>query len=542
MSECQVEIKCLSDAVQVGETFDCIVKITNAKTAQSQLQLLLCYASIHGEMYLDPTLVRVSEFEDVQRQGLLNKRTMSGLVHIPKAATSYSVSNALSGMFGSLLGFNQASTLTEASEQQEENATPVYMTRPDILGVDLSLAPGESQWFHLRRRIPLKTVPSYKGIAFQFQHRLVVGAQFPDNNACVEYEFEINFLPNSKQRPDLPLGKFSQISIAGPNVFADVHKPIFDMEPAEVNEKNMEGALTAERWPLDDQHDDNNGKQKFDQFLFSLLEADGTAYAAGEHRSRKQGFTPEEEENDKEGEMLGLLRREETLSRMTTRYEIANQQKLICRVMFNKSKYLAGEMMLLEINEMRGAIRQIHVQLESVERIVPEIRMRNSTNTERVTRRIWTKLTRCVYGLDNFSLAMSIPEECPTTLETQQFGVEHFLRIEILRDTSERQEWIRSSRYNSKDGMEMGRVSIEENHQPLDSSKNEIKGLDTSLNVEKEEPKKLEETSRSSRESGHRSTASITNAREMRIEHAPPTFPAETIQCCLSVRIEHLLA
>ncbi|WBW72515.1 Rab-specific(Ryh1/Ypt6) Ric1-Rgp1 guanyl-nucleotide exchange factor subunit Rgp1/Sat1 [Schizosaccharomyces osmophilus] len=538
MSKCQVEIKCLSDVVQVGETFDCIVKITNSKTAQSALQLLLCYASIHGEMYLDPTLVRVSEFENVQRQGLLNKRTMSGLVHIPKASTGHSVSNALSGMFGTLLGLNQASTLSEASEQQEENATPVYMTRPDILGVDMVLAPGESKWFRMQRKIPLKTVPSYKGVAFEFQHKLVVGAQFPDNNACVEYEFGLNFLPNSKQRPDLPLGKFSQVPVAGPDVFADVHKPIFDFEPAKVKEQ------IDETWMQEERDDSGNGKKKLEQFLATLMNVEGSAYAGeGEDEREKKGkeeaeSKEEEREEEKEKERSGLLRRKETPGRMTTRYEIANQQKLVCRILFNKSKYVAGEMMLLEVNEMGGAIRQLHVQLESVERIVPKIRMRNSTNTERVTRRIWTKLTRCVYGLDNFSCTMSIPEECPTTFETQQFGVEHFLRIEFLRDTSERERFVRTSPRDSKETMEKDSESIStqkrnglhEEDPEKERGEQERKGQTRSS---------AEASTKTSTESGHHSTASITNAREMRIEHAPAVFPAETIQCCLPARIEH---
>ncbi|EPX71173.1 membrane exchange factor subunit Sat1 [Schizosaccharomyces octosporus yFS286] len=524
MSECQVEIKCLKEAVQVGESFDCIVKITNSKAAQSVLQILLCYASIHGEMYLDPTLVRVSEFEDVQRQGLLNKRTMSGLVHIPKASTGNSVSNALSGMFGSLLGLNQASTLNEASEQQEENATPVYMTRPDILGVDMTLAPGESQWFRMQRKIPLKTVPSYKGVAFQFQHKLVVGAQFPDHNACVEYEFEVDLLPNSKQRPELPLGKFSQVSVAGPDVFADVHKPIFDFEPAKVKEQSV-----GETWLEEEREDSGNGKKRFEEFLATLLNGDGSAYAGEEEREMTKRNEKEEEEEEEEEEELEkkerieLLKRQETLGRMTTKYEIANQQRLICRFLFNKSRYVAGEMMLLEVNGMGRAIRQLHVQLESVERIVPKIRMRNSTNTERVTRRIWTKMSRSVYGLENFSFSMSIPEECPTTFETQQFGVEHFLRIELLRDSSERE------------GATMGRRDQEKKH---------VEGV-LNPNEEKNGLHGKEESSptvpSSTESGGHRKTTLITNTREMRIEHAPVSFPAETIQCCLPVRIEHCI-
>ncbi|KAL2315462.1 Protein sat1 [Schizosaccharomyces pombe] len=530
MTECDVQMYMPVNVVQSGTDFECIVKFTNPRSSED-VNLLLCYASIHGEMYLDYVLVRVTEFDEVQRQGLLNKRTMSGLVHIPKVSSSYSVINTLNGMIGNLFGVKQASTLTEASEQKQENAIPVLLTRPDILGVDITLSPGEEKCFRLKRRIPLRTAPTYKGLAFRFQHALVIGVQSATNNACVEHEFEITIVPNVQQQPELPLGKNSG-NRQSSKLFADLSKPIIETDAAEIEEVSAEKARrqfgkNGIRLSQDAQEEEKQ-KKKYEQHIKKLLDGESNEEGGGEFQDHGMRSEINEEVLEEEDEeKVALLKKLESKQPMATRFEITSKQKVLCRLLLSKSRYRTGEMMMIELEGLDAMVRQVHMQLESVERIVPDIRIRNSVGTERATRKVWCRITRGVFELENMSASMVVPEECPETFETQQFGVEHFLRVELLRAVNKKREMQGPAhpRY-SEEVQSPSRSRYSEEVQRASEGR-------LSEEVSKEEEKK------GGRESGqHKRMASLTNSREMQIQHAPTTFAAETIQCVLPIRIE----
>ena len=144
--------------------------------------LIMGYVQLTGSFTLDASLVNLTPFENIKKQGVIGGQGSGGVVGIEPSTKDRGLLNGLGwnsigSSLGSLLGGNELSSFKEMKEIASNRSIPVLTTPQSILFIDLNLGPGESKSYLYQNKLPNGIPPTHKGRAMKVSYQLVIGLQ-----------------------------------------------------------------------------------------------------------------------------------------------------------------------------------------------------------------------------------------------------------------------------------------------------------------------------------------------------------------------------
>ncbi|EQC53066.1 hypothetical protein SJAG_06588 [Schizosaccharomyces japonicus yFS275] len=415
MQHVDLEVAVPRDGVRAGDVLRCSIAL-HAKRDQ---HILLMYAYVRGEAILDPELVQLSAFDSAFAQGMLNKRAMSGLVGLPKSTgPAGSLSQVLGSWFGRALA-STASSLRQATETTHPTSMALLLTEPVVLLVDERVPRDTARHVSFQQLLPPTTPPTFAGTAFRITHSLVVGVQrLGEDQHAVELDFAVNVEPGP-----VPAVLEPVLVRAGDALAVDTLAGPGESASSTSTSTDSSGALAPPTAPAPTPTDTPLSHPRVAELAELSAPTPRSTPRSPRSRSRshsRHSRTPSE---------INLPRPSGLVS---TRFEVSANGVVLCTIQISKSTFRSGDMLVAQIANMQGRIRQVAVALESSEHIADHLRVRNDVGTYRATRRVWGYVNRSTLGLHNLGISLVVPPECPASFSTLHFSVETCLCVDLL--------------------------------------------------------------------------------------------------------------
>ncbi|GAA5974982.1 hypothetical protein JCM11641_006789 [Rhodosporidiobolus odoratus] len=434
------------------------------------LALLWAFAHLEGSFEVDESLIKPAEFLEVK------KLIAGGLAGVGVGGGTLEERRETGGWKGWLWGKQPAPAETQRGaaslEERKDRAikdkmVPTFSCPPSILGVDLTLEPGQSKTFTSTIRIPADLPPSFRGKAIKFNYHLVVGTNRIPLGPAPHPAHVLGYKRESVSRVmRVPVRVYNHVGVTGARPFYDLTNPIIFQrdEATTIDTANPKVPIRKPR-KLD------TGKQDFEAYAANLLDSvvtnspeiiqnatlsptleqvrsptmmDSGPRLRPEMSSRAGGglLAPDSGAEAPEGfgfaqdESSGCKAAVEIVSRNSAKvsYDINKDGYQVASLTLVKSAYRLGETVngSVVINSGEGRVLRVSARLETHELVETSISTMPAPRMRQLTRRLHSEHHEMTLDSARVGFALAIPSGATPDFGTSGVKLQWSVRLSFL--------------------------------------------------------------------------------------------------------------
>lgn len=412
--------------------------------------LMMGYVQLTGNFTIDGSLVNQGPFEEVKRKAVVGGQGGGGVVGIerPKA------SNGLFGSFGwssigeslgGFLGGGEQSSIKEMKDVATSKKVPIISTPKSILFVDLKLNPGESRSYNYSIRLPSSLPPTHRGRAMKVSYQLVVGLQRPASTGHQDI-----------RSVDIPFRVFSGLTSDGDILGHDLLSPYIilreEAQTSIVDASAASSRLRQHARPVPKLAKSPAGEADFTSYINHLLSAprNPTTNTLLSPTADPEDVLPTSPVGDHaQSPVTRQLPSVRTLidhairlassaaSGEPTAFNIARAGRPIGTLTISRPALRLGDTvhLVMSFSDAHIPCYALDATLESTEAIDPSLAIRSASSVERVTRRIWDRVTEPGFALGwagRWSGRLKVPWSATPAFLTSGVSCRWVVRVEIV--------------------------------------------------------------------------------------------------------------